>query len=169
VSEDLSLNGRMFVSGNVGIGTTNPQSALDVSGAIRVSGGITPTYSSPSFSAGQIGEIITDSVGSTTISVNSFYSRAVTIPAGVWIMTAQWGMINNGTSSNFIMISTSSTGALAINDPNQGYCNWSSTINTTMQVNLTRSLTSSTTYYWGVFFTGSSSSVNGWFKAIRIA
>jgi hypothetical protein len=34
VSEDLSLNGRMFVSGNVGIGKTNPAVALDVSGDI---------------------------------------------------------------------------------------------------------------------------------------
>jgi hypothetical protein len=32
VSEDISLNGRLFVGGNVGIGKTNPSVALDVSG-----------------------------------------------------------------------------------------------------------------------------------------
>jgi len=33
VSEDISLNGRLLVSGNVGIGLTNPNYALDVSSA----------------------------------------------------------------------------------------------------------------------------------------
>jgi hypothetical protein len=37
VAEDLSLNGRLFVSGNVGVGTTNPQYTLDVNGVIRSS------------------------------------------------------------------------------------------------------------------------------------
>jgi hypothetical protein len=38
VTEDISLNGRLFVSGNVGIGKTNPTVALDVVGDINVSG-----------------------------------------------------------------------------------------------------------------------------------
>ena len=33
MSEDISLNGRLLVSGNVGIGLTNPNYALDVSSA----------------------------------------------------------------------------------------------------------------------------------------
>ena len=38
VSEDISLNGRLFVGGNVGIGKSNPSVALDVNGAINASG-----------------------------------------------------------------------------------------------------------------------------------
>jgi hypothetical protein len=58
-------------NGYVGIGTTNPQSALDVTGAIRVSGGITPTYLTPSFSEGQIGYITTGTVVTNSILNNT--------------------------------------------------------------------------------------------------
>ena len=40
VSEDLSMNGRLFVSGNVGIGTTAPAYPLDLTGNGRVNGNI---------------------------------------------------------------------------------------------------------------------------------
>jgi len=36
VTEDISLNGRLFVSGNVGIGTGTPSCALDVSGTMKI-------------------------------------------------------------------------------------------------------------------------------------
>jgi hypothetical protein len=70
-----------------------PQSALDVTDAIRVLGGITPMYSTPSFSSGQVGFIYQGSfnysssyaAGSyTAMSTNTFLSTDI----GVWIINA---------------------------------------------------------------------------------
>jgi hypothetical protein len=77
--------------GYVGIGTANPQSVLDVSGTIRVSGGITPIYTTPNASAGQVGSVIVTSSNNVTYTItstNAYYliSTATVIPAGVYIV-----------------------------------------------------------------------------------
>jgi hypothetical protein len=70
VMNDGNVYGQVYAS-KIGVGTNNPQAALDVSGAIRVSGGITPTYTTPSFSAGQVGYITTGTAVTNTILNNT--------------------------------------------------------------------------------------------------
>ena len=57
-----------------------------MSGAIRVSGGITPTYSSPSFSAGQIGYTYNYSFPSSISAGGNIFT--ISVPAGTYIAFA---------------------------------------------------------------------------------
>ena len=87
----LKINNNSIATINstgVGIGA-NPQSALDVSGAIRVSGGITPTYSSPSFSAGQVGYVysvncISSPVAYAAATATNLTINTSTLPPGLY-------------------------------------------------------------------------------------
>ena len=98
----------LYVNGLVGIGTTNPQAALDVSGAIRVSGGITPTYTTPSFSAGQIGCVLTGtSYGLSSITSGVTTStHYLTLSPGVWILYYCVSGISSPNSNAYLTIST---------------------------------------------------------------
>ena len=137
VSEDLSLNGRLFVSGNVGIGSeckTNPQSALDVTGAIRVSGGITPTYTTPSFSAGQIGYMYQGTIDPGSFAGGSYlpFSSITFLSAdiGVWLISA-FAAVNTSQGSGFGYVQVRATsGTFAI--PNST-CTVTSTMNAASQ------------------------------------
>jgi len=92
---------RIDRAGYVGIGVTNPQSALDVSGAIRVSGGITPTYSTPpTLSTTSIGYFFGASGNLYPVSNVDIYS--VTPPAGVYIFNIDATIGNpNPTGANY--------------------------------------------------------------------
>jgi hypothetical protein len=123
------------IGSNVGIGTTNPQSALDVTGAIRVSGGITPTYSTPSFSAGQVGFIYQGTFNNSTSYAAGSYNVLSTITflstdIGVWLINAN-AFPNSAQGAGFGYIQvTSNSGTFTI--PNST-CSVSSTMNSASQ------------------------------------
>jgi len=89
VNEDLSLNGRLTVSGNVGIGTTNPQAALDIVGNISLNGNLTLANN------GNL--IIGNNNFATTISPNS--SAAL---ANTWSTTVNGQIINWNSSASSV-------------------------------------------------------------------
>jgi hypothetical protein len=102
---------KVYIPGYVGIGA-NPQSALDVTGAIRVSGGITPTYSSPSFSAGQIGyQLISTTILNSSASAAT-YTNIVTLPqsltTGVWLIIARAAINGSNNVYGHLFIGTPS-------------------------------------------------------------
>lgn len=84
-----------------------------MSGAIRVSGGITPTYSTPSFSAGQIGQII-NCTGTVISSFNSSSANlygstgGISITPGCWLFT--WSCsVYSGASTTLTFVLTNGT------------------------------------------------------------
>ena len=85
--------------GQVGIGTTNPEYTLDVSGTMRVTGEvlvntpITPVYSYPVLVAGQIGYVYPTVVGTGTITVEDRIHKLLlsqTVPSGVFLVSAYY-------------------------------------------------------------------------------
>ena len=102
-------------SGYVGIGTTNPQSALDITGTIRASGGITPTYSSPSSiytNANQIGYTAQSVATTITTSNNTAVTITIANP-GVYILTWSLWQAGGGTGTSYIETWLTSNSALA--------------------------------------------------------
>jgi hypothetical protein len=100
VSEDISLNGRLFTSGNVGIGTGNPSVALDVIGNVRCTKGYELNYSIvPTYTPNQIGYTTSSGlIANTTISNNRLLGM-VTLPrAGVWLAVGQ--LLGSGDTNN---------------------------------------------------------------------
>ena len=100
VSEDISLNGRLFTSGNVGIGTGVPAVALDVIGNVRCTKGYELNYSGvPQYATNQIGFTTSSGlIANTTISNNRLLGM-VTLPcAGVWLAVGQ--LLGSGDTSN---------------------------------------------------------------------
>jgi len=75
-SQRLQVTGGTYVSGNLGIGTTNPTSKLDVIGDARVTGVITATTFSGNVNAG-VGTITT--LGSTSGTITNLTGTAGTI------------------------------------------------------------------------------------------
>ena len=75
-SQRLQVTGGTYVSGNLGIGSTNPTSKLDVIGDVRVTGVITATTFSGNVSAG-VGTITT--LSSTNGTITNLTGTAATI------------------------------------------------------------------------------------------
>jgi hypothetical protein len=109
-------------SGQVGIGSTTPQSALDVTGAIRVSGGITPTYSTfPTFTSGQVGYTYSYSMpSSVSAGTNTF---TISVPVGTYIAFAYIELQGNQTMNSWHAIDIAGARqALGAAPPFSNYC-----------------------------------------------
>jgi hypothetical protein len=121
VSEDISLNGRLFTSGNVGIGTGVPAVALDVIGNVRCTKGYELNYSIvPTYTHNQIGyttfakPTVNNSLAGTS-STAPCYITSIQIPtAGVWNIMGVLGLSNapsSATGFGLFLYSATSVGA----------------------------------------------------------
>ena len=84
VAEDLSLNGRLNVTQDASFNGN-----VYVKGNLMVAGGITPMYTTPSFTSAQVGYIVSGTVtpSLTTIPTSQTTLFSLTIPcSGVWLM-----------------------------------------------------------------------------------
>ena len=124
VSEDISLNGRLFTSGNVGIGTGNPAVALDVIGNVRCTKGYELNYSIvPSYTPNQIGfttfvkPTINNSLSGLTTLAEAIYITSIQIPsAGVWNILGVLGLQNSPASAcNIGLVLYSATSVSTVN------------------------------------------------------
>jgi hypothetical protein len=106
VSEDISLNGRLFTSGNVGIGTGVPSVALDVIGNVRCTKGYELNYSIvPTYTPNQIGYTTSSGLTTATGIISNLLLGMVTLPsAGVWLAIGQLlGSANTGAAGNITL------------------------------------------------------------------
>jgi hypothetical protein len=69
---------------------------LNIGGSLGIAGGITPMYSTPSFSAGQVGQVysLTAYSGATSFSTGgNTILQQTNLPVGVWLFT--WNLTTN--------------------------------------------------------------------------
>jgi hypothetical protein len=143
VAQDLSLNGRLFLSG-----------------------GITPNYSAPSLSSDQVGYVITVNLSASTNSTSITTLSSISLTPGVWILSASIA-INTGTGGQAAITSGSNfstglgSGCVAITYNGSYY-----------YPSITGVATVTTTTTYKLLF-GANSAVsttyNGPFTAVRIA
>ena len=115
-SQRLQVTGGTYVSGNLGIGSTNPTSALFVVGDARVTGVITATTFSGNVNAG-VGTITTlNSTNGTITNLNvTGISTLGTVKISSGIITATSGIVTYfGDGSNLTGIATGLTATIGI-------------------------------------------------------
>ena len=105
---------------NVG-GAMNVAGAMNVGGTLNLANGITPIYSTPSFTSAQVGYSFT-TYGNNTAANSSAYSvftNGITVSAGVWLITYNfYGSNQNGFVNIMIANNSSFTNASFITTGN---------------------------------------------------
>jgi hypothetical protein len=135
---------------------------LSIGGSLGIAGGITPLYSTPSFTSAQVGYSIVNSLSSSSTSTTRFTMSTITITPGVWILSASIA-VSSGTGCQ-VAITTGSDLSwpyVAISYANIYY-----------YPSLTGvAIVSSTTSYNLVYqpYSASSTTYTGPFSAVRIA
>ena len=130
VNEDLTLNGKLITTGNVGIGKTNPAVALDVVGNVQCTAGYNLNYSSlPTYGINQIGwsykQTLSSNTGVSTSEVAIFtYNN---LPLGLYIVYA--GLtISCGDGQNYTYIANGATSMSYFLTAPIGQGNWTSVV-----------------------------------------
>jgi hypothetical protein len=81
-------------------------------------------YSTPSFSAGQVGYIYENNSFTAYTAINTWLSLAsITVPAGIYIASAAYCILNNGNSVSYIAIGTSVTDSMEYQNSTPGIRN----------------------------------------------
>jgi hypothetical protein len=123
VSEDLSLNGNLNVSGNVGIGVTAPAVELDVSGNMNVSGNVElrgNVRMAPSFTTSTVTPN-TSGAGDATYRTSSNSTSEWVNNDVIWSAKTSTGVLINGTdirSPNKAFDANTSTGEWQVGSNN---------------------------------------------------
>jgi hypothetical protein len=73
---------------NAVLNQLNVGGAMNVAGTLGIAGGITPTYSTPSFGPGQVGYIILNTISASSTSTTRFTLSTILITPGIWILSA---------------------------------------------------------------------------------
>jgi len=95
----------------VGINNSTPQYALDTIGSLGINRGITPTYSSPVISAGQVGYIYTGTQTNTTTTAGT-YTTLYTIsnlPVGVYAVEGYVEQVTGSNNTRYVNINLNGT------------------------------------------------------------
>ena len=86
---DVGLPNQLNVGGAMNVaGTLSAAGAMNVAGALGIAGGITPMYSTPSFTSGQVGYVQTAVASGTMLAAGTACFTTTNLPIGVYI--ANW-------------------------------------------------------------------------------
>jgi hypothetical protein len=152
------------------VGSLSTTGSASISGPLNIAGGITPIYTTPSFTSGQVGGILSASMsGSTNAIVNAGVNllQISNIPSGVWI--ANWRISTNTATDGYWQTQFAKNGS---NIDNLTFC---STVSARAYNTLSSSWIFSTATNDYVYVTASAgvggpySIYNGTLQLIRIA
>ena len=144
---------------------TNIAGPLNVTGPLMVASGITPIYSSPSFTPGQIGYVYENNTF-TSASTNGSWTVMVSqvVPAGIYVATGAYSLLNSQNNHCYIGIGTAAGDSSEYqNGVNQVY----------VRLSISGIFTGPTTIYLSYLVQGTGSptidSGHNRFKVVRIA
>jgi hypothetical protein len=94
---------------------------LNIGGSLGITGGITPLYSTPSFGPGQVGYVYENNTFSTGTGTNWSVLVSQAVPAGIYVATGAYGLVDLMSGYTYIGLGTITGGGEYQNSTNSGY------------------------------------------------